>query len=64
MRNDFAFTVFDVGVSDAIEKRVLSCERMKREKIFAGDMSRGRIAEVGGDGESALVELISQRVSG
>jgi hypothetical protein len=64
MRNDLSFSVFNVRISDAIEKRVFSCERVKREKIFTGDMSRDGVAEVGSDRDGAFVELIPQRAFG
>src|SRR5918992_308390 len=64
MRDDFACAICHVGVSDAVEKRVLCCKGVKRQETSASDMSRGGIAEVGGDGESALIELLAQCVLG
>jgi hypothetical protein len=64
MNNDLSFAIFDIRVSHAIEKRIFSCESVKREKISAGDMSRGGITEVGDYGKGPLIELISQRSLG
>src|SRR6266498_4597247 len=60
MSNDLSLTVFDKSVSHAVEKRILSCQSVKRKNISAGNMPCGRIAEVGGYGESSLIKLISQ----
>jgi hypothetical protein len=64
MSNDLSLTIFDKNVSHAVEKRILCCESVKREKIFAGEMSCGRITEIGGYRQGALLELITQRGMG
>jgi hypothetical protein len=62
MNNDLSLTIFYKGIRSTVEEGVLSGERIKREKIFAGEMSCRRITEITGYRQGALIELITKRI--
>ena len=64
MDDDLAFTVFDKSECYAVEKRVFSCESVKRQKISSDEVSGGCITERIGNEQNSLIELIAQGVFG
>jgi len=59
MSNDLAARVIDVNVSHSFKKAVFCGQRIERQLILTDDMTGSGIAKVGGDGDGALVELLS-----